>query len=144
MSISLPSLPDDGLLTPEVGAWGDRKYKLVSHFAGTFATAMKLKWDKRVYIDLFAGPGRVMLKGTDRIVAGSPLLALDVKDRFDKYIFCEQDLGRMEALKQRVRAAAPNADAAFISGDVNASVTDILKAMPCYGRWSSPRFDERL
>jgi len=38
---------DDGLLTPEVGPWSDKKYKLIQNYAEVFATGMKHKWDCR-------------------------------------------------------------------------------------------------
>ena len=52
------SLDEDGLITPNVGIWNEKKYKLVQYYAGIFATSMKNKWDCRTYIDLFAGAGR--------------------------------------------------------------------------------------
>src|SRR5438105_2170269 len=54
----LPRLKDDGLHAPEVGRWAEQKYRLVATYAGMFATGMKKKWEKRIYIDLFAGAGR--------------------------------------------------------------------------------------
>ena len=91
LSPSLPRLKDDGLLTPPVGDWAEHKYRLVTNYAQMFATSMKGKWDSRVYIDLFSGAGRSKLEGTESIVAASPTLALGTRDKFDKYIFCEQD-----------------------------------------------------
>lgn len=40
---------DDGLLTPEVGPWSDKKYRLIQYYAEMFSTGMKHKWDCRVY-----------------------------------------------------------------------------------------------
>jgi hypothetical protein len=74
----LPDLEDDGLLAPSVGRWGEQKYLHVTNYASVFATSMKAKWDCRIYVDLFAGAGRSRIDGTDRIVEGSPLLALAV------------------------------------------------------------------
>lgn len=44
----LPSLEDDGLYTPEVRDWAERKYRLISYYAEMFATSMKDKWASRV------------------------------------------------------------------------------------------------
>ena len=74
----LPNLEDDGLLSPEIGAWAEYKYRLVWNYATMFATSMKDKWDARVYIDLFAGAGRAKIENTSQIVPASPLLALDI------------------------------------------------------------------
>src|SRR5207253_4930431 len=101
----LPEIEDDGLFTPEIGAWGEEKYRLVSIYDKLFATSMKGKWDCRVYLDLFAGAGCARIK--KRIIPASPLLALDISDKFDKYIFCEIDPRKIQALEQRVLKAHP-------------------------------------
>jgi len=64
---------------------------------------MKNKWDTRVYIDLYAGPGLLRIRETTKFIWGSPTLALSVKDPFDKYIFCESKPDSMDALKKRVQ-----------------------------------------
>lgn len=91
---------------------------------------MKAKWDTRVYIDLFAGPGIVRVKGSRRLLWGSPLLALQVSDQFDKYILCESDPRLLDALKQRCSILAPKADIAFVEGDCNDKVDAICSKIP--------------
>lgn len=81
--------PDDGLVISEVGPWAERKYRLLATYAGMFATATKNRWPKRVYIDLFSGCGKALIRGTSRIVQASPLLALSVVDPFSLHVFCE-------------------------------------------------------
>lgn len=125
---------DDGLLTPKVGPWAEQKYALIHNYAGMFSRAMKGKWDHRVYIDLFSGAGKARFKDTGRIVAGSPLIALGIPDRFDKYIFCEKNKRCMEALKQRVLNHHPDADVSYVPNDVNEHVPDVLSVMPVSGR----------
>ncbi len=126
----LPQLQDDGLLTPEVGPWAERKYRLVSNYARTFATGMKDKWDCRAYVDLFAGTGRSRIKDTGAIIPASPILALDIPDRFDRYIFCDINKAALEALETRVKRIEPSGDYRFIVGDINQSTEKILAAMP--------------
>jgi three-Cys-motif partner protein len=121
---------DDGLMTPEVGPWSDIKYRLIYNYAEMFATGMKHKWDCRVYIDLFAGAGKAKIKNSKRIVYTSPLLALSVKDRFDRYLFCELDPDLMDALSQRVKRNHGNADVEFIQEDVNLKVDRIIQSIP--------------
>jgi three-Cys-motif partner protein len=58
---------------------------------------MKNKWDCRVYIDLFAGAGRVKIKNSQRVVDSSPFLALDIPDKFDLYLFCDKDSAQLKA-----------------------------------------------
>ena len=97
MTNELPTLTDDGLITEEIGYWGLEKYRLLHLYAQLFSASMKRKWECRVYIDLFAGCGRSRVKGTNRIVAGSPLVALEVDPTFDRYVFCEKDPGKFNA-----------------------------------------------
>jgi len=99
---------DDGLPIPEVGGWAETKYRLVSLYDSLFSTGMKRKWDQRVYIDLYSGSGYSRVRHSDKILLGSPLLALSVADPFDKYIFCEEDPELLDALQQRVRRDAPD------------------------------------
>ncbi|HEU0143949.1 MAG TPA: three-Cys-motif partner protein TcmP [Nitrososphaera sp.] len=126
----LPQLIDDGLYTEPIGAWGEEKYRLVATYARMFATSMKGKWECRVYIDLFAGAGHAHIKNTKRIVPASPMVALDIKDKFDKYIFCDADPLKIKALQERVSKAYPSVNSQFILGDTNKSVDSILQEIP--------------
>lgn len=128
--MEIPTFDDDGLLTPEVGDWAEEKYRLVEMYASLFTTSMRARWDELAYIDLFAGAGRAKIRGTDRIVAASPLLALGVLPRFDRYIFCEADQGRIQALEERVRRDFPQADARVLPGNVNQNVAAVLAELP--------------
>jgi hypothetical protein len=119
---SLKSLDDDGLLTPEIGAWGEEKYRHVQLYASLFIKSMRSKWDALVYLDLFAGPGRSQIRGTRRIVSASPLLILGMPEAYDKYIFCEQDKNYAEALETRCRRDFANRKVKTINGNANASV----------------------
>jgi three-Cys-motif partner protein len=94
-------LSDDGLACPEVGAWAETKHRMVSLYSTLFSSGMKAKWSNRTYVELYAGAGRGKVRGTAKIIQGSPLLALTVKNPFDKYIFCEENAENLEALKAR-------------------------------------------
>jgi three-Cys-motif partner protein len=126
----LPRLKPDGLITPEVGPWGERKYRLVANYASMFSTSMKDKWECRVYVDLFAGCGRAKLEGTSQIVPGSPLLAVSLDTRFDEYIFCEEEKEKVDALRVRVARDAPELAPVYINADANEAVDEILEALP--------------
>ncbi|HTC94549.1 MAG TPA: three-Cys-motif partner protein TcmP [Terriglobales bacterium] len=121
---------DDRLVCPEVGRWAEEKYRLVSLYDELFSTGMKNKWDKRVYIDLYAGAGYSRIQGTSTILKGSPILALTVKDPFDKYIFCEEDSERLAALKIRVKRIAPDADVEYVPESCYAEIDRICALIP--------------
>lgn len=122
---------DDGLyFEDEVGAWVEDKHRLVSLYETLFSTGMKRKWDMRVYVDLYSGPGMVRIRGTRKFLWGSPLLALQVTHPFDKYIFCESNATALDALKLRVERLFPNANASYVNGDCNDAVEEIRMKIP--------------
>jgi len=112
-------IDDDGLITPEIGPRGEQKYRLLQGYAKVFGTSMKKKWDARIYVDLFSGSGRSRVRDTGTILLASPLLALEIPDRFDRYIFCEKDPQKLAALETRVRRDYASVDVRFIPGDAN-------------------------
>jgi three-Cys-motif partner protein len=91
---------------------------------------MKAKWENRTYIDLYAGAGYNKIEGTKKIIAGSRIHALQVKDPFDNHIFCEEDAKKLGALQRRVAHHAPWANVSYIEGDCNFQVQQILAAIP--------------
>jgi three-Cys-motif partner protein len=121
---------NDGLPCPEVGSWAESKYRLLALYDQLFSLGMKNKWDQRIYIDLYAGAGFSRVKGTQKILKGSPILALTVTHPFDKYIFCENDEELLAALKARVTRLSPHVPAAYIQGNCDAKIEEICKEIP--------------
>lgn len=117
-------------MCPEVGSWTVDKHRLVSLYATLFSSGMKDKWDKRVYLELYAGAGYSKIRGTSKIIVGSPLLALRVKHPFDLYIFCEEDSEKLDALKLRVKQTEPTAQVVYVPGDCNKVVGNLLSKIP--------------
>jgi three-Cys-motif partner protein len=121
---------NDGLICPDVRRWAETKYRLLALYDALFATGMKHKWDKRVYIDLYAGAGHSRISGTNHVLKGSPMIALTVDCPFDKYIFCEESEDLLNALKERVQGVAPTADVAYIHGNCDSQIDKICKEIP--------------
>jgi len=128
--IDIPSLEDDGLFTPEVGDWAEDKYRLVKLYSTVFTKSMHGKWDQLAYVDLFSGAGRSRIRGTQRIVPASPVLALSLNPRFDRYVFCDADEQLLSTLSVRVTRDFPDVDVRYLSGDVNEQAPAILAALP--------------
>lgn len=131
-----PIIPveDDGLYIPEVGSWGDEKYKLLGGYSEIFTSGMKNLWDNLVYIDLFAGAGYAKMRGTNKIRLSSALIALSVNHKFSKYIFCEEDEKCFTALKTRVEKHFPDADVDFVKGDSNEKINEIIDKIPKHSK----------
>jgi three-Cys-motif partner protein len=122
---------NDGLYYEDaVGSWVEDKHRLVSLYETLFSTGMKNKWETRVCVDLYSGPGLVRVRGTNKFLWGSPLLALQVKDPFDKYIFSENNKVALDALKSRVGKLFPAADVSYVAGDCNDKVDEICQLIP--------------
>jgi three-Cys-motif partner protein len=127
---NIVNVKTDGLPCNDVGTWTEAKHRLVAYYAALFSSGMKDKWKKRIYIELYAGAGYARIRDTDRVIAGSPIQALALKVPFDRYIFCEQDPGKLQALRERVKRHAPSADVVFIPENCDASVYEISTAIP--------------
>lgn len=125
---------DDGLVIPTVRRWSEEKYNLLGAYANIFTTSMRKKWHQMVYLDLFAGAGYAKIKSTNRIVKSSPLIALSLPHKFTKYILCEENKEKFDALSARVTRDYPELDVTLIHGDVNTKVLEVKKAMPRYGK----------
>jgi len=130
MANGVPRPNIDNLALPEVGAWTEDKHRLVSVYAALFSKGMKKKWGNRVYVELYAGAGYSRIRGTQRVILGSPLRALAAEQPFDKYVFCEAIPKNLEALKARVSLHFPAANVAYVDGDCDEKVADILDEIP--------------
>ena len=87
----------------EVGPWTEIKVEIVEAFAKAFATITTAKgreYFKPVYMDGFAGGGRLLSEATGEIVAGTPLRIVDVQPPFDEYHFIEKDPRKVVALRE--------------------------------------------
>lgn len=123
-------LEPDGLYLPEVGSWATNKHRLAGVYFGIFARAMSGQWPCRVYVDLFAGAGWSRLKGSRRLIEGSPMIALGVDVPFDRYVFCDKSRRCIKALRARIARTYPSAPVTFVSKDCNEAVRDVLDAIP--------------
>lgn len=131
---SLPKPVEDGLICPEVGGWAEDKHRLVSLYSTLFSSGMKDKWDRRVYAELYAGAGYAKIRDTSRVILGSPIRSLILRDPFDKYVFCEESAQKLNALKARTERHAPSAQVDYVAGDCNVKVPKILEAIPTGSR----------
>ncbi|MGD1062953.1 MAG: three-Cys-motif partner protein TcmP [Terracidiphilus sp.] len=121
----------DEFVMPERGSYTEDKYALIRLYCDLFSSGMRYKWrGKRTYVDLYAGSGLCRIEGSDRILLGSPLIALSVESRFDRYIFCENDPTCMTALKGRVKRMHPEQDVSWIDRDCNEQIKQICDLIP--------------
>jgi three-Cys-motif partner protein len=114
----------DGLPVRSSGAWVEEKLYYLGRYLKIFSVGMKNKWGGRLYyVDLFAGPGRCRVRGSQKELDGSPLVSLLGFD-FAKYYFFEADPECFHALDERVKERAPNKleKVKMIPGDCNDTI----------------------
>jgi three-Cys-motif partner protein len=120
----------DGLPARVSGPWTREKLTYVEKYATAFMRAMapkrkQGKWDRLVYLDLLAGPGRGINRDTGIEFDGSPLRALKVEPPFDRLFFGDLDPRNIEALRRRI----PKQDLSRVDlrvGDCNALAKDVV------------------
>lgn len=118
----------DGYAVRPVGSWSPEKLYYVRRYIDIFTTAMKTKWPRRVYIDLFSGPGRCVIEDTQQEVDGSPLLALSAKYSFTDVYLNDLDPFAIEALRARVQGLAVRAPV-FRTLDCNDAARDAVTVL---------------
>lgn len=111
------------------GAWSVEKLVYVERYAGAFTRAMKGKWERLVYIDLLAGPGKGVRRDTGEEFDGSPLRALKVRPPFDHLYLGDvrksvvTSLGRRIPDSDRGRVTLLQGDCNDLAGQVVAQLT---------------------
>jgi three-Cys-motif partner protein len=121
---------DDGLTMGEYGPWTSIKLDYLARYIDIFETAMREKWKDRNYIDLFSGAGKNRIKRSNKILLGSPLLAITTTYPFTGYLFVDNSLEKTKALEQRCSAYPFPERIKIYTGDCNKvveRVVDLLK-----------------
>ncbi|RXG91613.1 three-Cys-motif partner protein TcmP [Bradyrhizobium zhanjiangense] len=106
--------PADGLIVDDVGKWATEKHARVQAYI-KIASATRAKyvpppaWRAGAsYIELFSGPGRSLVRGTKRIIDGSPLVAYKAAQLsgapFTAMHLNDFDAEKSAAVEKRIRA----------------------------------------
>ena len=84
------------------GAWTEEKLDILERYLNAYTTALKNGPFQLMYIDAFAGAGRIALSNDEasEFLSGSAERAARVDDKpFDKLIFVEKDIARCKYLE---------------------------------------------
>ena len=122
----------DGLPALEVAEHVKEKEFAIERIIDIFTTGMQRKWTQRYYIDLFAGPGRCVIKGSDEEVEGSPILAAKPNVRFTDYFLADNSPDCLTALKERIRRLGSKESDGFRYhlGDADTVAHALMAALP--------------
>lgn len=123
----------DGLPALQTGQWSLDKHDYIHRLARIFSTGMKNQSLSRCYIDLFAGPGLCVVEGTNVESLGSPLQAINVRDRFTRYYFNDINPHCIDALRSRVAKLQLPPTPTYFTQDCNKVVAELRKELPPAG-----------
>ena len=121
---------DDGLPVQCVGAWTADKHDILRRYIGA-TRAARAKYlspnpGGATFIDLFAGPGRARVRGTRRLIDGSPLIALRHEESpFSRVVLCDADAENVDAVGRRTAAGTPGRTVVE-AGDANAVIDRLV------------------
>src|SRR5579859_1258117 len=123
-----PTIASDGLPARPTGKWVHAKKYYFSRYLDIMTHGVGPKWEGNLsYVDLFAGPGRSVIRGTGEEVEGSPVLSL--RYEFARYVFV--DLPEVLAsLKSRLQDHPKLSQISFVEGDCNAVIDDVKEKLP--------------
>lgn len=136
------------------GSWTRIKIDVLRSYLAFFTKALRKQGFQLWYIDAFAGTGRILIERRlaeqkvpaqlgmfdltpDAVVtelAGSALMALNVKPPFSHYVFIEKHRKRFKAL-QRLCDDHPEAQALSFPGDAN----EVLREICTTTNWRGPK-----
>jgi len=72
------------------GNWTVEKLDIFSSYLSFYINALKNQPFNKIYIDAFAGNGKIIVGSTEEEINGSVRLSLNSENKFDKYIFIEK------------------------------------------------------
>lgn len=121
-------IASDGLPARLSGVWVHDKKYYVERYLDIFCRGISHQWKGNIaYIDLFAGPGRSVIRGTGEEIDGSPFWALN-RD-FARYVFVDVP-EVLNALDSRLAGHAKRSRIKLIEGDCNSVLDQILAGVP--------------
>ncbi len=114
----------------EVGDWTRDKLKILEDYLPIYLLATMSAKD-RIYIDAFAGPGTNVVKDTNLVVDGSPLIALKARARngtgFSHLFFIEKIPALADELRRTMAPWNSDNRCEVITGDVNVELPRIVR-----------------
>ena len=125
-------MEEDGFYRPTIKRHSLEKIRRHNFYAALFSKALRKAWKNRVYIGLYAGAGRALVKPDNELVETSALAVFRQEVPFTKYIFVDSDARCIEALGARINALPAKFDVTLVEKPVNDAVPDIVRAMPRY------------
>jgi three-Cys-motif partner protein len=120
---------EDGLQVQCVGAWAEDKYFFLEAYLNASCEARRKFADKNnaVFIDLFAGPGRCIIRGEKKEILSGGMRALQRDEApFNELFFFDISKANTEALSKRVNNKS---HCHVMCGDSNTLVPNLVSSL---------------
>lgn len=119
----------DGLPVQCVGSWVEDKYFFLEKYLNASCEARRMFADKNnaVFIDLFAGPGKCIIKNEKREIGGGGIRAFRREEApFNEYFYFDISSVNKDALEKRINSK-PNCNVRC--GDSNTLIHDMVDTL---------------
>lgn len=105
-----------------VGNWSEIKLEIIEKYAAVYSLILSNHdYLHHAYIDGFCGPGINFSRESGEIIAGSPLIAMNIDPPFEEYYFVDMDPAKVDYLKMQV---SEKDNAYIFEGDCNQILLD--------------------
>jgi three-Cys-motif partner protein len=123
------------------GDWTVEKLNILSDYLDFYLNALKNQPFSKVYIDAFAGSGKIETRSGTEEITGSIRLALQAKNKFDKYVFIEKDSRYAAELQNIVDTefAELKSNIAIYNADCNEKLIEICDTTRYAKFWKENR-----
>jgi len=123
---------DDGLIVEKVGQWAINKLKILTDYVYASGGARKnFARHGPGYIDVFCGPGRSLIRGTNQFIEGSPIAAfkraLESPGQFSSINVSDADDELLTAAEKRLKG--PGAPVRAFSGPASTAMPKIVQSL---------------
>ncbi|MFA5859635.1 MAG: three-Cys-motif partner protein TcmP [Elusimicrobiota bacterium] len=121
-------LGEDGLTVQCVGPWAEEKYDYLTRYLNASQEARRkfFKEGNAIFIDLFSGPGKCIIKDDKKEIDGGCLRALSLEVPFNEYYLLDISEENLSALRKRTQLSK---NCFLRLGDSNLLVKDLLKEL---------------
>src|SRR5215467_4699825 len=121
---------DDGLIVEKVGQWAINKLKILTDYVYASGGARKnFARHGPGYIDVFCGPGRSLIRGTNQFIEGSPIAAfkraLESPGQFSSINVSDADDELLTAAEKRLKGSG--APVRAFSGPASTAMPKIVQ-----------------
>lgn len=111
------------------GNWTVEKLDILSNYYNAYLKALKNFNFTKIYIDAFAGSGKIQTSNGKLTIKGSARLVLECDNKFDRYYFIEAKKKNCEELNNMIESDFFDIKdkITIIHGDANEKLIDIIK-----------------